>query len=135
MAQPVYKDFADLPPIFKSKEGPEKVLNDRTERNREYTEPVYLKKLWEYTKNMRKTGEMIGVSHSLVGTALRDNEVTLVTELAAQAVYLRDIEPPPPPAPPEMDGKILVSMLIEKEALKSLKPWLEQSGVTFKIFH
>lgn len=118
--------FAELPNIFQKGNKTPVKKNPR----RKMTEPFFVKKLYDHYGTWEKVGEKIGVSGTLLCFSIRTNKVALVNEIAARGVYESEIMPPTN----EVDGKVFVSMLIDREALKALKPWLEQSGVSFKAF-
>lgn len=54
------------------------------------TKPIFLRQLYDLLGTGKATGEAIGCSDGYISTALRDNDVALVYELAAGHVLARD---------------------------------------------
>lgn len=118
-----------LPPVMNNTRK-----TKRGTRVKAVCEPVFLKKLYDHLGTGKLCGDRIGVSAVSVTVALKSGSVSTVIEQAARGVYEREFGPPPPPSSVETDGKVFISMLVDKEIVKVLKPWLQESGVDFKVF-
>lgn len=120
---------AKLPPV---PAGNAKAPAPKVEKNYKYLKPVFLGKLYDRVGSGNEVAEMVGVSGATISTALREDKVAMSIELAAQGIWERTYEERPDIV--EKDGLVFVSMLIDKPTLKTLKPWLSDAGVNFKIF-
>lgn len=53
-------------------------------------EPVYMKKLYDLTKNYAAVGRFLGMTGSTINSMLNDNETRLVNELACKYIYEKE---------------------------------------------
>lgn len=126
------KPFADLrlPPVPAAKPA-----RKSFERETIRIVPVYTRKLAEELKmSAAEIAKLIGCSINTIGIALRDADdadIYMPYEVACKGIYNERTKEE---APPVSDGRVFVSMLIAPEALNSLKPWLTEAGVNFKVF-
>lgn len=119
-----------LPPIKEqnNEQGRRKAI-------RIFTEPVYIRKLVDFYKNKEIVAKKMGVSRSAISSAINNKNATLVMDKAALGVYMYEVAPHIEGQKEiENNGKIFVSLFIDKNVFKQLIPWLKGSGVTYKAF-
>lgn len=96
-----------------------------------FVKPQYLTLLRDKMGNAVKVGEAIGQHSSTISKAILEGKTRKVMEEAARGYYERNYAPKPVT---ETTGNAYVSMIIQKDVLKKLEPWLKDAGVSYKVF-
>ena len=120
----------DILPPQPNKAAAEAVAKAKQIRRFDFVEPIYMKKLLDVCGSAVEAGKLLGMSNTVVSESIRENRTRKINELGAKAVY-NDLVPPPV-AQIDTRGRVFVSMLIDRDAYDTLKPWLEQAGATHK---